>query len=190
MTNRLSSSQKKVLLDVARRTLSCRFDKSESLPEMPEDPVFSGKSAAFVTLKLSGRLRGCIGHLEPVTSLWESVKGNTLNAAFHDRRFSPLSREEFKKIEIDVSILSSPVVLEYTDPEDLLEKLKPGIDGVILSDGRHRATFLPQVWKQLSSKEVFLGQLCRKAGLEETAWKKKQMEIKVYQVLSLKEEEM
>ncbi len=70
----------------------------------------------------------------------------------------------------------------------MLKKLQPGVDGVILKDGRRGATFLPQVWKQLPSAELFLGQLCKKAGLEETAWREKQLDIKTYQVLSFQEE--
>jgi len=189
MIDRLSSSQKKVLLDFARKTISSRLDKNESLPEIPQGAVLNKRAATFVTLKISGRLRGCIGHLESVTSLWESVRDNALNAAFHDHRFPPLDSGELEEIEIDISILSTPIVLKYRDSTDLLKKLQQGVDGVILKDGHRGATFLPQVWKQLPSKELFLDQLCRKAGLEETVWRKRKVEIKIYHVQSFKGED-
>jgi len=116
------------------------------------------------------------------------VRDNAVSAAFYDHRFSPLNLGELKRVEIDISILSSPSLLEYTDSGDLLGKLQPGVDGVILSDGSHRATFLPQVWGQLPSAEQFLGQLCRKAGIEETAWLKEKLEVKVYRVYCFGEE--
>ncbi len=188
MKKGLSSTQKNLLLEQARKTISNRLNKNDGFPDIPEDPVFREKAATFVTLKISGKLRGCIGTLEPATSLWQSVHDNALSAAFSDHRFSPLSHKELEAVEIDISVLSSPSSLEYEDPVDLLKKLQPGVDGVILKDGRRGATFLPQVWKQLPSAELFLGQLCKKAGLEETAWREKHLDIKTYQVLSFQEE--
>jgi AmmeMemoRadiSam system protein A len=182
MQRGLSSVQEKVLLDLARKTIGFRLNTGGALPEISKEPVFHENAATFVTLKVSGRLRGCIGNLKADTSLWKSVRDNALNAAFHDHRFSPLASKEFEKTEIDISILSASSPLEYTDSGDLLEKLQPGVDGVILSDGHRGATFLPQVWEQLQSTELFLGQLCQKAGLEETAWREGQLEIKVYRV--------
>ena len=189
MKTGLSAPQKNILLDLARKTIGCQFNAGEGVPHIPKDEVFHKKAATFVTLNVSGKLRGCIGHLEPVASLWESVRDNARSAAFHDHRFSALSPGELEKLKIDISILSSPSLLEYTDSDDLLKKLQPGVDGVVLSDGRHGATFLPQVWEQLQSVEQFLGQLCLKAGLEETAWVAGNLEIKVYRVLYFGEED-
>lgn len=183
----ISNSQGQILLDLARKTISARLNDSKHLEQRPPEQFFNEKAATFVTLKISSKLRGCIGHLEPVVSLWESVRDNAISAAFHDHRFSPLSQSELEKTAIDISILSSPVLLEYSDSDDLSQKLRPGVDGVILRDGRRGATFLPQVWQQLPSPELFLGQLCRKAGLEEDGWKEKKLDIKIYQVVSFKE---
>jgi AmmeMemoRadiSam system protein A len=180
----LSREQGKKLVVLAGTVIGFYLDGREKRPARPVDPVFSEKMATFVTLKLSGKLRGCIGRLEPVTTLWEDVSENAINAAFHDFRFSPLNREEFKKIMVEVSVLSSPVLVDYGDPMDLVKKLRPGIDGVILTDGGKRATFLPQVWEQLSSPEQFLEQLCRKAGTDPLAFQKKVLEIKTYSVQS------
>ncbi len=189
MQDELGDTRGKILLELARKTIGCHLKGGGDLPEIPKEAVFHEKMATFVTLKISGGLRGCIGHLEPVASLWKSVSGNAFSAAFKDHRFSPLDLREFEKIEIDISILSPSTLLEYSDSDDLLKKLQPGVDGVILSDGRRGATFLPQVWEQLPSAELFLGQLCRKAGLDEKAWLEGRLEIKVYRVLSFGEED-
>lgn len=189
MLDGLSSDHRKTLLNLARQAIKCRLSKGEVLPGAPKEPVFYQQAATFVTLKKKGRLRGCIGSLEPVASLWKSVHDNALNAAFHDHRFPPLQSSELEQVEIDISILSPSSLLEYSDSSDLLKKLQPGVDGVILKDGSRRATFLPQVWNQLQSAEQFLGQLCQKAGLEETAWQDQRLEISVYQVLSFGEGE-
>lgn len=190
MLGGLSGVHRKILLDLARKAISRELNAGEDLPETSKEPIFHQQAATFVTLKISGRLRGCIGTLEPVASLWKSVHDNALSAAFHDHRFSPLQSPELEKVEIDISILSPSSLLEYSDSRDLLKKLQPGVDGVILKDGNSGATFLPQVWKQLQSAEQFLGQLCRKAGLEETAWQDRRLEIRVYRVLSFGEEEV
>ncbi len=187
METGLTSLQKNILLGIARRSISCQLNPDEVFPEIPEDEVFREKTATFVTLKISGKLRGCIGHLKPVTSLWKSVRDNAKNAAFHDHRFPPLRPGELEKTKIDISILSSSSLLDYVDSDDLLKKLQPGVDGVVLRDGQRRATFLPQVWEQLPSAEQFLAQLCQKAGLQETAWLAGTLEIKVYRVLSFGE---
>jgi AmmeMemoRadiSam system protein A len=144
--------------------------------------------ATFVTLKIEGRLRGCIGNLEPAGPLLETLAQNGRHAAFNDHRFSPLSVDEFERVQIDISILSSPTPLQYTDDEDLLTALRPGVDGVILEKGKARATFLPQVWQQLPEPKQFMGHLCRKAGLSPTAWQDKDSKIYLYQVQSFQEE--
>lgn len=184
---KISNSQEHILLDLARKTILARLNKSEYLVQTPAEQFFREKAATFVTLKISSKLRGCIGHLEPVNSLWESVRDNAISAAFHDHRFSPLNQSELEETLIDISILTPPIPLEYADSDDLLQKIRPGIDGVILRDGRRGATFLPQVWQQLPSAEMFLDQLCRKAGLKGNGWKGNHLEVKIYQVVSFKE---
>jgi AmmeMemoRadiSam system protein A len=87
-----------------------------------------------------------------------------------------------------VSILTEPKPLIYTDVDDLLEKLRPDIDGVIIKKGYHQSTFLPQVWKQLPKKEDFLAHLCLKAGLGADAWEQEHLEISTYQVQAFDEE--
>jgi uncharacterized protein len=187
MGDQLNREQGRLLLALARTTLKHHFALGEA-PRKPEDPALSVSSATFVTLKIAGNLRGCIGNLQPVGALWLGICENSINAAFHDGRFSPLRPEELEKVHLDISILSPPQPLEYSDPLALPAKLRPGIDGVIVRDGRRSATFLPQVWQQLSEPEQFLNHLCRKAGLSEQAWRKKILEIKIYQVQCFAEE--
>ncbi len=187
MGERLTDEQGKVLLALARAALRQRLMGGE-LPPKPEAPAFLREAAVFVTLKIAGNLRGCIGNLEPVGPLWEAVRNNTINAAFHDQRFPPLSEAELERVHLDISVLSFPQALEYEKPADLPTHLRPGIDGVILGDGRRSATFLPQVWQQLPTPEQFLNQLCLKAGLPQRAWQEKLLEVQIYQVQCLSEE--
>jgi AmmeMemoRadiSam system protein A len=183
----LDHNQGRILIELARKTIAHRVGEGE-LPAVPADPAFMRRAATFVTLKIAGKLRGCIGNLEPAGALWEGIRDNAVHAALNDNRFSPLRLEELSRLELDISILSNPAPLEYDDAEDLVAKLHPGIDGVILRDGIKSATFLPQVWQQLPLPENFLGQLCRKAGLPTEIWREKQLDIKTYQVQCFEEE--
>lgn len=177
-----------ILIKLARNTIADRLgisidqEKKKLLAQELEDKIFNKKRGTFVTLHINGRLRGCIGNLEPGKTLLKGVKDNALNAAFHDPRFSRLTKKEFKKIDIEVSILSKPEKLEYSDADDLTAKLEPGVHGVIIKKGWASATFLPQVWEQLPDAEQFLSHLCSKAGLSNNEWQKADLEIMTYHV--------
>jgi AmmeMemoRadiSam system protein A len=142
--------------------------------------------AAFVTLTQGGELRGCIGSLVAHQPLREDVRQNALAAAFEDRRFPPLATEELIRTRIEVSVLSAPERLEFSDHADLVGRLRPGVDGLILQAGGRRGTFLPQVWDQLPAPERFLAHLVRKAGLPEGYWSE-QVRIWRYTVTSFEE---
>jgi AmmeMemoRadiSam system protein A len=129
-----------------------------------------------------GELRGCIGSLVAEEPLVEDVRRNAKNAAFRDPRFSPLNSGELDEVDIEVSVLTDPVPLDYKDGADLAARLRPNIDGVIISQGRARATFLPQVWEQLPEPADFLAHLCRKAGLPMDAWQDGSLAVSTYQV--------
>ncbi|MGB3210789.1 MAG: AmmeMemoRadiSam system protein A [Desulforhopalus sp.] len=189
MDDLLGDRHGQMLLRLARKAIAEKIDTG-TVSLAVDEPALSTEAATFVTLKLAGELRGCIGNLEPVGALWEGIRDNAVNAAFHDHRFSPLTRDELPAVEIDISILSSPKPLEYEDSEDLLAKLRPDVDGVILRYGRQSATFLPQVWRQLPSPEQFLGHLCRKAGLAQDFWHHAKPDIETYQVQSFEEKKM
>jgi len=183
-----SAQQGRALVRLARRTLNEKLgrpmDKSQvrALDTALADPEFETRCGTFVTLTIKGRLRGCIGSLEPDDAIREGVRENALNAAFHDPRFPPVTNRELDKIDIEVSILTRPRVLAYTDGKDLAVKLRCGTDGVIIRKGYARATFLPQVWDQLPRPEDFLGHLCSKAGLAANAWQAADLEVLTYQV--------
>jgi uncharacterized protein len=157
------------LIRLARESILEVFDPEQKIDRLVwlcRYPELSEERAVFVTLNAQGNLRGCIGSLLPHRSLLEEVIANAKAAAFRDPRFAPLSMEEFETIDIELSLLSLPYELEYSDVDDLKHKIRPGIDGVILRLGDHQATFLPSVWEQLPSFELFFEHLCHKAGLE------------------------
>jgi AmmeMemoRadiSam system protein A len=188
----LSEDEGNYLVTVARNTIKNRLNKVEQPPidgkDLPEK--FQEQLGTFVTITIDGNLRGCIGHIIPQETVIEGIRENAINAAFRDPRFPPLTREEFDKIEIEISILTAPQELDYSDPEDLLSKLRPGIDGVILKKGYREATFLPQVWDQLPDKEEFLTHLCMKAGLSHDSWSKEKPQVSTYQVQAFEEEKL
>jgi AmmeMemoRadiSam system protein A len=138
--------------------------------------------ASFVTLTIGGQLRGCIGTLEAHQPLAEDVREHAIAAAFEDPRFPGLGEDELNRIQIEVSRLTRPVPLEYKDSQDLISRLRPNIDGVILQDGFRRATFLPQVWKTLPDPTIFLENLCYKMGISANAWRTKHLDAYIYQV--------
>ena len=184
----LTNEQGQVIVQLARQTLVKSLGESpdpadeQLLAKKLQDQVFTNKRATFVTLNSNGRLRGCIGSLSAQRTLVEDVRINVLHAAYRDSRFNPLEKEELNEIAIEVSILTPPVTLEYTGPADLLRKLRPHIDGVILRQGIHSSTYLPQVWEQLPDAEQFLSRLCLKANLPSDAWRTETLEVQVYQV--------
>lgn len=127
-------------------------------------------AATFVTLTRGGQLRGCIGSLEARRPLLEDVRANARAAAFEDPRFPALTVDEFDDIAIEVSVLSRPHPLDVRSEQEAIERLEPGVDGVILEYAGHRATFLPQVWDQLPDAREFLAHLRLKAGLPALFW--------------------
>lgn len=187
-TSGLTKDQGLVLVALARQTLMERFkleipaEQKRGLEEQLKDEAFQARNGTFVTLKIGGRLRGCIGSLVGREPLVQGVRTNAINAAFHDPRFQPLTPKEFDQVIIEVSVLTDPKPLSYDNASDLIKKLQPNIDGVIIRKGFASATFLPQVWDQLPKAEVFLSHLCMKAGIQGDAWKQGDLEVETYQV--------
>ncbi len=141
----------------------------------------------FVTLTKHGDLRGCIGHIFPQEPLCLAVIDNAWSAALEDPRFSPVAPYELPSIEVEVSVLTVPKPLPFTSPEDLLAKLRPYRDGVVLKIGPAMATFLPQVWEQLPDKVSFLAHLSRKAGCLPDAWRGPNVSVMTYEVQAFHE---
>ena len=134
------------------------------------DDELQHPGASFVTLTINTQLRGCIGMLEPVRPLVQDVASNACSAALHDRRFSPLREDELGSIDIHISILEPAEELPCDSEQDLVDKLVAGKDGLILTDGVRKATFLPSVWESISDKAEFVRQLKRKAGMPDNYW--------------------
>ena len=134
-------------------------------------PALREQRATFVTLRSAGgQLRGCIGELEPRRALVESVADRARAAAFSDPRFPPLCANEVDAIAIHVSVLLPLTPLDAQSEAELVAQLRPRVDGVLIDDGIHRATFLPAVWESLREPHVFLRELRRKAGMSEAGW--------------------
>ncbi|MCL2736014.1 MAG: AmmeMemoRadiSam system protein A [Propionibacteriaceae bacterium] len=178
-----------VLVGLSRSMIAQHLGLVSPEPAGPAPEWLASPGASFVTLRIDGELRGCIGSLAAYRSLDEDVRGNAVAAAFQDPRFPPLSAREFRDVSVEVSVLSEPVPMPVTTKEDLLSSLRVGVDGVILSAGRHRATFLPQVWDELPTPESFIGHLLRKAGLPSDYWDTS-VRIERYTVTAFDEETM
>lgn len=157
-----------VLISLARAAIGGRLGLDVAPPARPD--WLSEPGAAFVTLTRHGQLRGCIGSLESWRPLGQDVEANALAAAFGDPRFPPLAADEFAGTRVEVSILSAAEPVHFASEADAMGQLRPGIDGVILEWGRHRGTFLPQVWEQLPEPAQFMGHLKQKAGLPADFW--------------------
>lgn len=167
----LTAAEQTQLLEIARAAIRVGL-QGEAFARDPGSwpPALHDHRAVFVTLTRRGRLRGCIGSIEPSAALAEAVADAAHGAAFRDPRFPQLSKDEFPATHIEISVLSPMQPLAITSREDLLTHLKPGVDGVLLLDGRHRSTFLPKVWEQLPDPYTFLDQLLVKAGLPTDHW--------------------
>jgi len=172
------------LLSIARNAIDTRFGR-ETHPITP-NPELENPGASFVTLTQDGRLRGCIGSLEAYRALADDVTANAIAAAFHDTRFAPLTRNEWTSTRIEVSLLEPSVTMDCADEDGAIAQLRPGLDGVILTLGKRRATFLPQVWESLPDPRQFLAHLKLKAGLPADFWDD-EITLSRYQVRKWKE---
>ncbi len=184
MSEFLTTEEKQTLLRLAREALEAGV-RGKKLPPLDRDsltPRLRQDGASFVTLTRRGDLRGCIGALEAYQPLADDVRDHAVAAALEDYRFQPVKPAELGEIQIEISRLTVPVPLEYADPTELLTRLRPHVDGVILRDGPHRATFLPQVWDKIPNAADFLDNLCYKMGAAPNLWRRKHLEVLVYQV--------
>src|SRR5450759_261265 len=156
------------LLKLARSAIGTAL--GHEMPRLTEPDWLAEPGATFVTLTIQGELRGCIGSLEAHRSLGEDVRDNAVSSAFRDPRFPTLTRAEFDDIRVEVSLLSPTEPMTVTHEASARAALRPHVDGVVLEYGRHRSTFLPQVWEQLPDPADVLAHLKRKAGLAKTFW--------------------
>ncbi len=158
-----------ILLGLARAAIAAR---GGPVVRRADEPAWLAEpGAVFVTLTMDGRLRGCMGSIEPHRPLRDDVTQNACAAAFHDPRFPPLWASGLAYVRIEVSLLSATEPVRFSSRQDLLGRLRPGVEGVMLAWHGHRGTFLPEVWKDLPDPEVFLEHLLRKAGLPASFWR-------------------
>jgi uncharacterized protein len=163
---------RRALLDVAAEAIDHGLTKRHALAVIPQDypELLQQPGASFVTLRIGRRLRGCMGSLQATEPLVVNVARNAFTAAFRDPRFLPLVRDEFADLSIHLSLLGKPEPLTFASEAELLSLIRPGIDGLTLSEGTARATLLPAVWKTVSDPREFLAHLKHKAGLRPDYW--------------------
>ena len=159
-----------LLLTLAREEVERVLGIRASSPPRTTASWLHAPGATFVTIKERGALRGCIGSLEARRPLLDDLRANARAAAFEDPRFPPVGVEELPALRFEVSLLSPPEPLPVATEEELLARLRPGTDGLVLSRGRHRGTFLPQVWEDLPDPRDFVRHLKAKAGFPPVGW--------------------
>lgn len=174
-----SDSDRLKMVEIAKRAVETYVREGKRI-EIDGIPVsLKMRLACFVTLNDDVDLRGCIGTIEPIGKLFESIIDNAISAATRDPRFPPVAKEELKDLKYEVSVLSQPSEISFSGREELFEKIQD--KGVIISKSGSKSVYLPQVWEHFTSPESFLSSLCRKAGLSSGEWKEKGMRFFVFE---------
>jgi hypothetical protein len=186
---RLTLQQGNFLVKTARYIidLHVKYRKTEEI-EFPS--WCSIKRGVFVTIETypERELRGCIGYPIPARSLKENLIECAIEAC-HDPRFKDLTENELNRIIVEVSVLTIPEKIDYNNVNELLEKIQPRKDGIILRYGFFSSLFLPQVWKKIPEKSHFLSNLCLKAGLPPDTWKNQNIDFFKFNVQAFREKE-
>lgn len=169
---KLTGEEQEVCLQVAKKSIKYgllhRTPLQLNLSEYSD--VLQQELSSFVTLHKNGKLRGCIGALEAYQPLIKDISQHAYAAAFQDPRFPALQDNEYDQIDVEISILSKPEKMTFTNEEDLLQQIRADVDGLIIEYGDNRGTFLPSVWEQLPDKNEFLIHLKMKANLAKDWW--------------------
>jgi len=176
----LSEQNKNELLDYARRVLIGAVNGGASEDEDCPDASYNQSAGVFVSLHKGEELRGCIGYIEPVSTIWDAIRDNTLSAALRDHRFDHVVPEELEQIKIEISILT-------TNKSCAIDEIETGKHGAVLQQGGRKATYLPQVWQELPEREAFFSSLCQKAGLETTCWNNPRTKFYKYEAVVFSE---
>ena len=185
----VSEKEQQYLLKLARNTIKMFLKDGKKMilsNEKLSERLYETQGC-FVTLHKDKELRGCVGHIIPKEPLYQCIIDNAINASTKDYRFSPLTLNELSSCELEISVLSVPVKLEFSDYSDLLSKIEPNKHGVILKYNNRSSTFLPQVWEQIPDKEEFFSSLCLKQDSPSNCWKDKDVEVEVYSAIVFKE---
>jgi len=199
MTNKdeFNLEEGKILIKFARENIEYYLKNNRRIliPDKIKEK-FSDKYGAFVTLNMynvtGNPLRGCIGYIEPTYSLYDVIHRISISSAIEDPRFPSVSLDEMDNIVIELSILTPPKLLEVSDPEEYLDKIVIGRDGLIAEKGMRRGLLLPQVPVDHGRNwdvETFLSQTCSKAWLDSNAWRDKSTKIYSFQAILFEEKE-
>jgi uncharacterized protein len=174
-TIKITDSQKKLLLKIARDAVSCAVN-SKKLPEYAiKDPALNTKCGTFVTLQINGNLRGCIGNITAETPLWQTVRNMAVESALRDPRFYPVTPGELGKADIEISVLSP--LRKIKEPEEV----KVGKHGIFIKKGFYQGLLLPQVATSYGwERTMFLEQTCYKAGMDKNCYREKDTEIFIF----------
>jgi len=174
MTLLLAEQDRRILLETAREAIGARLAGRQAFFP-PATPALAAPCGAFVTLKVDGELRGCIGHITACGPLLETVKDVAVSSAFEDPRFPPLSPPEWPHVRIEISVLSP--FEHITD----VQRITIGVHGLMVKNGRRSGLLLPQVaTEQGWDREAFLAHSCRKAGLPVDAWRLPETRIEIF----------
>ncbi len=170
----IAADDRRFLLELARATIDARLSKRPLPSPTPDSALLLETRGAFVTLKIEGRLRGCIGHVIGVAPLWRAVRDNAVAAAFEDPRFPPLTPDELQQVGIEISVLT-PLVRASA------KEVVVGRHGILVERGAARGLLLPQVADEYGwDRETFLDHTCRKAGLEPGCWRQPDTTISIF----------
>ncbi|XAW87535.1 AmmeMemoRadiSam system protein A [Vibrio sp. CDRSL-10 TSBA] len=170
---KLSDDERRALLDFVWQVLEQALaGQGFQLPNAPRSETLRQPAASFVTLHHNGQLRGCIGSLSADEALWKNVCHNAYASGFKDARFAPLTAQDKAGLSVEISVLSALTPVENQGEAELLQRLRPDIDGLLLEDERHRAVFLPSVWQALPEPDQFVAALKAKGGWPPGYWSK------------------
>jgi AmmeMemoRadiSam system protein A len=169
MSAPLTAAEEAALAELAVAAIAARLAGHRLAGAALDAPALQAPGASFVTLENGGRLRGCIGTLEPARPLYRDVIRNAVRA-MTDPRLPPVTAADWPGLDVSISVLSPPETLPCSTREALLAALRPGTDGLILTHGPRRATFLPKVWKKLPTSDRFVAALLRKGGWPAEQW--------------------
>lgn len=180
----LSPESLDILFGIARQAIRAGFAGNMYWQgdERSYPPELTQPGATFVTLYTRGELHGCIGSIIARLPLCHDVAKNAIAAAFKDPRFPPLKEEELDDTAIEISLLTPLQLLPYRNVDDLVQKIRPNIDGVMVEQGWHRGLLLPQVWEKLPDPYEFLQHVSLKANANMSIYSHPDTEVSVFQV--------
>lgn len=173
----LTNNEKKLLLDTARKTIQANLTKSNP-PKVKAAGLLKQHCGVFVSLHKHSKLRGCIGYIRSEKAVPETVIDAAGSAAFNDYRFTPVTKEEYKDLEIEISVLSPFKKINS------IKDIQVGIHGLYISDIQHSGLLLPQVAIENNwDRDQFLTQCCKKAGIPSNSWKNNKCKIEIFSAL-------